>query len=76
AVAGIGDDHVVLTGVVGRIGGAVGANHGIVAASGPLVIHKPQQNVYIDGGPGSGKSESWITHVLPPAGRLALRVPR
>ena len=29
-------------------------------ASGPLVIHKPQQNVYIDGGPGSGKSESWI----------------
>lgn len=26
-------------------------------ASGPLVIHKPQQNVYIDGGPGSGNKE-------------------
>lgn len=25
-----------------------------------LRIHKPQQNIYIDGGPGSGKSETWI----------------
>lgn len=33
-------------------------------ASGPLVIHKPQQNVYIDGGPGSGKSESWIKGII------------
>ena len=32
--------------------------------SGPLVIHKPQQNVYIDGGPGSGKSESWIKGII------------
>lgn len=28
--------------------------------AGPLIIHKPQQNVYCEGGPGSGKSESWI----------------
>lgn len=27
---------------------------------GILTINKPQQNIYIDGGPGSGKSESWI----------------
>ena len=33
-------------------------------ASGPLVIHKPQQNIYIDGGPGSGKSESWIKGII------------
>ena len=32
--------------------------------SAPLVIHKPQQNVYIDGGPGSGKSESWIKGII------------
>ena len=29
-----------------------------------MVIHKPQQNVYIDGGPGSGKSESWIKGII------------
>ena len=33
-------------------------------AEGPLVIHKPQQNIYIDGGPGSGKSESWIKGMI------------
>lgn len=27
---------------------------------GILTVNKPQQNIYIDGGPGSGKSESWI----------------
>lgn len=33
-------------------------------ANGPLTIHKPQQNIYIDGGPGSGKSESWIKGMI------------
>ena len=33
-------------------------------ANGPLTIHKPQQNIYIDGGPGSGKSESWIKGII------------
>lgn len=33
-------------------------------ANGPLVVHKPQQNMYIDGGPGSGKSESWIKGII------------
>ena len=32
--------------------------------NGPLTIHKPQQNIYIDGGPGSGKSESWIKGII------------
>lgn len=31
---------------------------------GNLRIHKPQQNLYIDGGPGSGKSESWIKGII------------
>ena len=31
---------------------------------GILVVHKPQQNIYIDGGPGSGKSESWIKGII------------
>lgn len=31
---------------------------------GMLVVHKPQQNIYIDGGPGSGKSESWIKGII------------
>ena len=31
---------------------------------GVLTIHKPQQNVYIDGGPGSGKSETWIKGII------------
>lgn len=31
---------------------------------GTLVIHKPQQNIYINGGPGSGKSESWIKGII------------
>ena len=31
---------------------------------GVLRIHKPQQNIYIDGGPGSGKSESWIKGMI------------
>ncbi len=31
---------------------------------GTLVVHKPQQNIYIDGGPGSGKSESWIKGII------------
>lgn len=31
---------------------------------GVLVVHKPQQNIYIDGGPGSGKSESWIKGII------------
>lgn len=32
--------------------------------SGPIRVHKPQQNMYIDGGPGSGKSESWIKGII------------
>ncbi len=31
---------------------------------GTLIVHKPQQNIYIDGGPGSGKSESWIKGMI------------
>lgn len=31
---------------------------------GMLRIHKPQQNIYIDGGPGSGKSESFIKGMI------------
>lgn len=31
---------------------------------GKLTIHKPQQNIYIDGGPGSGKSESFIKGMI------------
>lgn len=31
---------------------------------GTLIIHKPQQNIYINGGPGSGKSESWIKGII------------
>lgn len=31
---------------------------------GPLTIHKPQQNIWIDGGPGSGKSESWLKGMI------------
>lgn len=31
---------------------------------GPMTIHRPQQNIYIDGGPGSGKSESWIKGII------------
>lgn len=33
-------------------------------AEGRLVVHKPQQNIYIDGGPGSGKSESFIKGII------------
>lgn len=32
--------------------------------NGTLKVHKPQQNMYIDGGPGSGKSESWIKGII------------
>lgn len=32
--------------------------------AGSLIVHKPQQNMYIDGGPGSGKSESWIKGII------------
>lgn len=32
--------------------------------AGSLIVHKPQQNIYIDGGPGSGKSESWIKGII------------
>ena len=32
--------------------------------TGSLIVHKPQQNIYIDGGPGSGKSESWIKGII------------
>ncbi|MDR1368800.1 MAG: type IV secretion system DNA-binding domain-containing protein [Dysgonamonadaceae bacterium] len=32
--------------------------------NGQLTVHKPQQNIYIDGGPGSGKSESWIKGMI------------
>lgn len=31
---------------------------------GTLKVHKPQQNIYIDGGPGSGKSASWIKGII------------
>lgn len=31
---------------------------------GPITIHKPQQNVWIDGGPGSGKSETFIKGMI------------
>lgn len=31
---------------------------------GHLRIHKPQQNIWIDGGPGSGKSESFIKGII------------
>ncbi len=31
---------------------------------GTLRIHKPQQNIWIDGGPGSGKSASWIKGMI------------
>lgn len=31
---------------------------------GCLCIHKPQQNIFINGGPGSGKSESWIKGII------------
>lgn len=31
---------------------------------GDIKIHKPQQNIYIEGGPGSGKSESWIKGMI------------
>lgn len=31
---------------------------------GTLTIHKPQQNIYIDGGPGSGKSVSFIKPMI------------
>ena len=33
-------------------------------ADGPIRIHRPQQNIYINGGPGSGKSESWIKGII------------
>lgn len=33
-------------------------------SDGSLRIHKPQQNIYIDGGPGSGKSESFIKGII------------
>lgn len=31
---------------------------------GPVSIHKPQQNIWIDGGPGSGKSETFIKGMI------------
>jgi hypothetical protein len=31
---------------------------------GEFSVHKPQQNIYIDGGPGSGKSESFIKGMI------------
>lgn len=31
---------------------------------GTLIVNKPQQNIYIDGGPGSGKSDSWIKGII------------
>lgn len=31
---------------------------------GALIVNKPQQNIYIDGGPGSGKSESFIKGII------------
>lgn len=31
-----------------------------MTADGKLIVHKPQQNIYIESGPGGGKSESWI----------------
>lgn len=33
-------------------------------AKGMLVVSKPQQNIYIDGGPGSGKSDTWIKAII------------
>lgn len=31
---------------------------------GVLIVHKPQQNMYLDAGPGGGKSESWIKGII------------
>jgi len=33
-------------------------------ADGELTIHKPQQNIWIDGGPGSGKSDTFIKSII------------
>lgn len=32
--------------------------------NGKLIISKPQQNVYLDGGPGCGKSDTWIKAMI------------